>query len=165
MMKKAMLMVLSALLATVVVDSQVGLAQEKARSRTVSASSAKATAPVRRLPTGFGSLKLSDEQKETIFRIREEHAEQMAELEQQLTDLRASMDKEFVAVLTADQKKMLTSQRAAKEAAAKTATATDETDSAEAAPKSTARSRTPKTPVEEDGGEVPVVKSSAKKKS
>jgi hypothetical protein len=69
----------------------------------------------RRLPAGYGSLSLTDEQKEKIFRIREEHSAQVKDLQKQLKDLRALMDKEFKAVLTADQKKELTAQSQAKE--------------------------------------------------
>ena len=61
----------------------------------------------RRLPAGYGTLSLSDEQKEKIFQVREEHSSQLKTLQEQLKTLRTQIDKEFRAVLTAEQKKQL----------------------------------------------------------
>lgn len=61
----------------------------------------------RRLPAGYGTLSLSDEQKEKIFQVREEHSSQLKTLQEQMKTLRTQIDKEYRAVLNAEQKKQL----------------------------------------------------------
>ena len=70
----------------------------------------------RRLPSGYGKLELTDEQKEKIFRIREEHSDEVKGLVKQLKDLRTQIDQQYRAVLTDDQKKQLASQKKEKDA-------------------------------------------------
>jgi Spy/CpxP family protein refolding chaperone len=83
-----------------------------------SASRAQSNLPPvnRRLPAGYGKLELTDEQKEKIFRIREEHSDEVKGLVKQLKDLRAQIDEQYRAVLTDDQKKQLASQKKEKDA-------------------------------------------------
>lgn len=113
-MTKCMSVLLAAVAMTIAAGSMTAVGQEKAKPR---AAARAQTPPVsRRLPTGYGALQLSAEQKQKIFEIREQHAEQINALEQQLQDLRTAMEKEFVTVLTADQKKLLADQKAARAA-------------------------------------------------
>jgi Spy/CpxP family protein refolding chaperone len=59
------------------------------------------------LPSGWGKLGLSKEQKTKIYAIRGEYKVKIADLEQQLTELRSEETRKMVAVLSADQKDKL----------------------------------------------------------
>ena len=73
----------------------------------------KAFDPTRRVPDYFGQLGLSDEQKESIYKIRAKHQPRIDELEKQLDELRGQMVRDCETVLTDTQKKMLVERRAA----------------------------------------------------
>lgn len=98
-------------------DGSAGSTEESSAEQK-SASRARSNLPPvnRRLPSGYGTLELSDEQKEKIFRIREDHSDEVKGLVKQLKDLRAQIDEQYRAVLTDDQKKQLASQKKEKDA-------------------------------------------------
>lgn len=94
------------------------VAQEKSKSTKSSASSKKQSdkaeaSPFRRLPSGYGALKLTPEQKEKVYAVREEYGKEIEELQNQIAALREKMDKECEVILTADQKKELAAARSA----------------------------------------------------
>jgi Spy/CpxP family protein refolding chaperone len=74
----------------------------------------KAPDPSRRVPSNFGSLNLSTEQREKIYTIRGKYREQIAALRAQLDQLQAKELGECEAVLTDAQKKLLEQTRATK---------------------------------------------------
>jgi Spy/CpxP family protein refolding chaperone len=82
----------------------------KAASSAKSEKKAKDTvaSPWRRLPSGYGALKLTAEQKDEIYEARVDYGAQIDALEQQITALREEMDDDCIAVLTSTQKKSLT---------------------------------------------------------
>jgi Spy/CpxP family protein refolding chaperone len=115
-------MVLAGLLAVLASMMVAADAQEKSKSRSrkstaaaTSKSKSKArsddsdaiASAWRRLPTGFGSLKLTDEQKEEIYAARVNYGGQIDELEEQIRELRAQMMEECEGALTSTQKKAL----------------------------------------------------------
>lgn len=73
----------------------------------------RAPDPTRRVPNHFGQLGLSDEQRESIYKIQAQHMPKIDALEKQINELRAQMVKECETVLTATQKQMLADRRTA----------------------------------------------------
>ncbi len=67
--------------------------------------------PARRVPYNFGQLGLSDEQRETIYKIQARNAPKIEALEKQLDALRAESLRECENVLTSAQKQMLAERR------------------------------------------------------
>jgi hypothetical protein len=59
------------------------------------------------LPPNWGKLGLSDEQKQTIYKIQNKHDAEIEKLEAKIKELKETRLKEMRAVLTADQKKKL----------------------------------------------------------
>ena len=59
------------------------------------------------LPTKWGQLGLSDEQKQNIYKAQGKYNEEIDKLEEKIKELKATRDKEMRAVLTADQRKKL----------------------------------------------------------
>ncbi|MCA9034025.1 MAG: hypothetical protein KDA91_02790 [Planctomycetaceae bacterium] len=84
-------------------------AQEKSKSKSSASSKEKEkqASPWRRLPPGYGSLELSETQKEKVYSIRQEYGAQIDDLQEQIKTLREKMNKETEAILTTDQKKSL----------------------------------------------------------
>ncbi|MCA9062985.1 MAG: hypothetical protein KDA96_07995 [Planctomycetaceae bacterium] len=112
--------------------------------QTKSKSAAKEAADrYRRLPSGFGVLELSDEQKEEIYSIRQNYGEQIDELEAELEKLRSEMNDEIEDVLTTTQKKTLADSR--KEKAPRASSTSKGTDSKSDEPKSASTSSSRKT--------------------
>lgn len=109
-------------------ESDKGAAESKSKSRTASVGG--------RLPTGYAQLGLTDEQRETILKIRVDHATELADLQKQIEAVRAKIDKECLAVLTSDQKKQLTATREEQ--------AAEKSKSEDAAPKKSASGRSAK---------------------
>lgn len=110
------------------------LAQEASKAKEGDARpAAKRTVdPTRRVPDYFGQLGLSTEQKESIYKIRAKHDEQISALRKQLTEAQAKMILECEGVLTASQKELLDARRrSAREARKSSARA--KADSASAA--------------------------------
>jgi hypothetical protein len=60
-----------------------------------------------RLPNGWTKIGLTDEQKQTIYKIQAKHDTEIEKLELKVKELRDARDKEMKAVLSADQKKAL----------------------------------------------------------
>jgi hypothetical protein len=59
------------------------------------------------LPPNWGRIGLSDDQKQTIYKIQGKYGEEIDKLEAKLKELRTTRDKEMKGVLTAEQKKRL----------------------------------------------------------
>lgn len=108
-MRPRLTAVLLAVMGLICTTAVVSLAQTRDKSNAASAKDAesRADAKYRRLPTGFGALDLSDEQKEEIYSVRAEYGKQIEELEEQLEKIRKEMDGKLKGVLTSAQKKAL----------------------------------------------------------
>ena len=59
------------------------------------------------LPQYWGKLGLSNEQKQTIYKIQGKYNEEIDKLEARIKELKSTRDKEARAVLTTDQRKKL----------------------------------------------------------
>ncbi len=59
------------------------------------------------LPMNWGKLGLSDDQKQSVYRIQGKYNEEIDKLEAKIKELKATRDKEMKTVLTAEQKKRL----------------------------------------------------------
>jgi len=59
------------------------------------------------LPANWGKLGLSDEQKQSIYKVQGKYNEEIDKLEAKIKELKGSRDKEMRGVLTAEQKKRL----------------------------------------------------------
>lgn len=139
-------------------------AAKSVAAKTVAAKPKPASAS-RRLPTGFSSLSLSDEQKEEIFRIRGEHAQQIEDLQEQIQKLRMQLDKDLNSVLTTSQRKMLASQKAAREEAAReVSTKVAPAESVEETPVEKPKRKTSAKSDADDAAQTTPTKSAAKKK-
>jgi hypothetical protein len=66
---------------------------------------------MRRLPTYFGQVGLSPDQRESVYKILAKHQEKIAALEQQLADARTTMMQECEKVLSDAQKQLLEQRR------------------------------------------------------
>jgi hypothetical protein len=71
----------------------------------------KAYDPARRVPSYFGDLGLTAEQREAIYKIRGKHLPQVVALKKQLAELDAAIIAECEAVLTDAQKESLATRR------------------------------------------------------
>src|SRR3954467_14060449 len=67
--------------------------------------------PSRRVPDYFGQIGLTEEQRESIYKIQGKHQARIDELEKEIDDLRAKSLGECEAVLTDMQKQMLEQRR------------------------------------------------------
>ena len=109
-------------------------AQEKAATKSTAAKATPTAAPVQsektsktgrvappdathRVPPGYAKLGLTDQQKEKIYKIQAEYYPQIQSLEKQVDAVRAKREKEFEAVLTREQKRLLAEQGQQKKAA------------------------------------------------
>jgi len=115
-MRRAAAVLVSAAAMTMLSGGLPLIAQESGKAP--AESKAKNTAkrafdPTRRVPDYFGQLGLSNEQKESIYKIRAKHQPRIDELENQLEELRAQMVRDCETLLTDTQKKMLVERRAA----------------------------------------------------
>lgn len=63
------------------------------------------------LPAGYGKLKLSDEQKQKIYRVQADYKKKLDDLEKQKRKLLADRKKDYEKVLTPDQFKKLRDSR------------------------------------------------------
>lgn len=59
------------------------------------------------LPANWKKLGLSDDQVQKIYKVQAKYGEEIDKLEAKIAELKAAMDKERRAILTADQKKRL----------------------------------------------------------
>lgn len=59
------------------------------------------------LPMNWGKIGLSDDQKQTIYKIQNKYGDEIDKLEAKIKELKSTRDKEMKAVLTAEQKKRL----------------------------------------------------------
>jgi len=72
--------------------------------------------PTHRVPPGYAKLGLTDQQKESLYKIQAKYYPQIQALEKQVDALRARRETEFEAVLTSAQKKRLADQEEQKKA-------------------------------------------------
>jgi hypothetical protein len=59
------------------------------------------------LPANWGKIGLSDDQKQSIYKIQGKYSDEIDKLDARIKELKATRDKEMRGVLTADQKKRL----------------------------------------------------------
>lgn len=71
------------------------------------ADTGKAAEDYRRVPQYFGQVNLSEEQRESIYAIREKYAKRQAQLEEELATIRDSVLRESEAVLNKEQRDRL----------------------------------------------------------
>ncbi len=71
-----------------------------------------------RVPSGYSKLGLTDQQKEKLYKIQAEYYPKIHDLETKADALREKREKEFEAVLTAPQKRLLADAAQQKKAAA-----------------------------------------------
>ena len=69
--------------------------------------------PARQVPAYFGQIGITDEQRESIYKIRGKQLAKIDELEKQIDEIRAQMLGECEGVLTDTQKQMLAQRRKA----------------------------------------------------
>jgi hypothetical protein len=104
-------------------------AQEPSKATTAPKADAPAATrsndPARRVPSYFGQIGLTPEQREAIYKIRAEHQARITELEKQVAELRAEELGACEGVLTETQKQLLAQRR--KAAAAKKASEPEKT--------------------------------------
>lgn len=67
--------------------------------------------PSRRVPDHFGQIGLTQEQRESIYKVRKSHQEQIDTLKKQITEAESKSLNECEAVLTETQKKLLENLR------------------------------------------------------
>jgi hypothetical protein len=92
------------------------LAQEPRADKPAAAPEAaakRAPDPARRVPSFFGQIGLSPEQREAIYKVRAKHLPKIGELEKQVAQIRLEMMTECEAVLTDTQKQLLEQRRRA----------------------------------------------------
>ena len=87
------------------------IAQETGKAQ-VKTTAKKAGDPSRRVPNFFAQLRLTEAQRESIYKIQAKHQAKIDALEKQLDELRGQSLKECESVLTDVQKKMLAERRA-----------------------------------------------------
>lgn len=109
-LRRALAVVLSASAMTILSGGLPLVAQESGKAGAETRK--KAVDPSRRVPNYFGQLGLTEDQRESIYKVQAKNQPQIDALEKQLEDLRAQALKECEAVLTADQKRMLGERRA-----------------------------------------------------
>ena len=71
------------------------------------ADTGKAAEDYRRVPQYFGQVNLTEEQRESIYAIREKYARRQAQLEEELATIRDSVLRESEAVLNKEQRDRL----------------------------------------------------------
>ena len=81
--------------------AMTALAQSKSSSK--SSAKEKAASKYHRLPTYYGQLKLKDEQKEEIYKLKEAYGSQIEELQEELAELKDKQAEEIKDVLTRTQ--------------------------------------------------------------
>ena len=59
------------------------------------------------LPSNYGKLGLSDEQKQSIYKVQAKYDDEEKKLKQRLDEIKLEQKREYEKVLTADQKKRL----------------------------------------------------------
>jgi Spy/CpxP family protein refolding chaperone len=67
--------------------------------------------PARRVPTYFGQLGLTNEQRESIYKVQGKHMPKIEALEKQIAEIRAQSLTECEGILTASQKQILEQRR------------------------------------------------------
>lgn len=98
------------------VETTVG--QDKAAEKEKTTSTKAAKKPSGRLPSHYGKVGLSDEQRTNIYGIQSNYRTQIASLQKQIDSLKEKEGAEIFAVLTPDQQKKLSEfLEAAKKAA------------------------------------------------
>jgi Spy/CpxP family protein refolding chaperone len=87
---------------TITAGAMTALAQ-KSSSKSSAKSKEKVVSKYHRLPTYYGQLKLKDEQKQEIYKLKEKYGSQIDELQEQLAELRDEQAEEIKDVLTRTQ--------------------------------------------------------------
>jgi Spy/CpxP family protein refolding chaperone len=117
--RRSLAVAVSAAALTMIVSSNLPLGAQEPRSgsqadsKTKAKGAKKAFDPARRVPAYFGQLGLSDEQRESIYKVQGKHMPKIDALEKQIEQVRGEMLRECEAVLTPEQKKLLEQRRAA----------------------------------------------------
>jgi hypothetical protein len=84
----------------------------KAETKTKSRTGKRTIDPARRVPMYFGQLGLSDDQRESIYKVQGKHLPRIEALEKQIEQIRDEMLRECEGVLTPAQKQLLEQRRA-----------------------------------------------------
>src|SRR5579859_2441551 len=69
--------------------------------------------PARRVPTYFGQIGLTPQQRESVYQIQTKEMKRIDELQKQIVEIRADMVKQCEAVLSPTQKQLLEQRRTA----------------------------------------------------
>jgi hypothetical protein len=80
-------------------------------TKTKPALSKRAFDPSRRVPVYFGQLGLTDEQRETVYKIQAKHYPKIEALEKQIAEIRSQNLSECEGILTPSQKQLLEQKR------------------------------------------------------
>ncbi len=80
-------------------------------TKTTPAPAKKTFDPARRVPTYFGQLGLTNEQRESIYKLQGKHMPKIEALEKQIAEIRAQSLTECEGILTASQKQILEQRR------------------------------------------------------
>lgn len=123
------------ILAAMVLGSGLALAQSPANSKSAATKStngvdstrtaadvSKSSRNFRRVPPYFGQVGITDEQRETIYSIREKYAIRQAQIEEELAGIQDKIQVECEAVLTPEQRTELIRLKGAAKAKAKSRT-------------------------------------------
>jgi hypothetical protein len=80
-------------------------------TKTTPAPAKRSFDPARRVPTYFGQLGLTNEQRESIYKVQGKHLPKIEALEKQITEIRAQNLTECEGILSASQKQLLDQKR------------------------------------------------------
>src|SRR3954453_17880695 len=83
----------------------------KAPSKSGSAKAKGPRDPSQKVPPYFGQIGITDEQRESIYKIKGRHQAKVDELEKQIDEIQAQMPAEGEGVLTESQKQILSHRR------------------------------------------------------
>lgn len=87
------------------------LPTSKSSTKTGSLNVKRLNDPARRVPAYFGQIGLTDDQKETIYKVQARHMSKIDELEKQIAEIQGQMLDESEGVLTDAQKQTLVQRR------------------------------------------------------
>ena len=80
--------------------------------RAQESSGSKSKPRVRRLPNDYNNLKLTDQQKTDVYAIQDKADEEIEKLEEKIREIKRKEQADLEAVLTAEQKQLLSNLRA-----------------------------------------------------
>ena len=116
--RRSVAVAVSAAALTMILSSSLPLGAQEPRapqteSKTKTKTSKKAYDPARRVPAYFGQLALSEDQRESIYKIQGKQMPKIEALQNQIQELREQMVRECEGVLTPAQKQLLEQRRTA----------------------------------------------------